>query len=86
MKRILAPATDLDRSAETAPATVQELYRTAAPIPDLKPGGYAISFAPQNVADREMVLGYLREIGLEEVRLVDVSWAKARLAVGRCST
>ena len=36
----LAPAADLDRSAESAPAAVKELYRTAAPIPDLKPGDY----------------------------------------------
>jgi len=36
----LAPATDLDRLAETPPAAVRELYRTANPIPDLKPGGY----------------------------------------------
>lgn len=40
---ILAPATDLDRPAETAPATVQELYRTAAPIPDLRPGSYDLN-------------------------------------------
>jgi quercetin dioxygenase-like cupin family protein len=33
----LAPA---GRPAETAPAAVRELYRTANPIPDLKPGGY----------------------------------------------
>ena len=49
---ILAPATDLDRPAETAPATVRELYRTSAPIPDLKPGGYdmnltRVTFPPQ---------------------------------------
>jgi len=39
----LVPAADLDRPAETAPAAVRELYRTAAPIPELKPGGYDIS-------------------------------------------
>jgi quercetin dioxygenase-like cupin family protein len=39
----LAPAADLSRPAETAPATVRELYRTAAPIPDLKPGGYDLN-------------------------------------------
>ncbi len=39
----LAPAVDLDRPAETAPAAVRELYRTAAPIPDLKPGGYDVN-------------------------------------------
>jgi quercetin dioxygenase-like cupin family protein len=39
----LAPATDLDRPADTTPATVRELYRTSAPIPDLKPGGYDLN-------------------------------------------
>ena len=39
----LAPAVDLDRPAETPPAAVRELYRTAAPIPDLKPGGYDLN-------------------------------------------
>ena len=39
----IAPAVDLDRPAETAPAVVRELYRTAAPIPDLKPGGYDLN-------------------------------------------
>jgi hypothetical protein len=29
----LAPAADLDRPAETAPAAVRELYRTADPTP-----------------------------------------------------
>jgi quercetin dioxygenase-like cupin family protein len=48
----LAPAADLDRPVETAPAAVKELYRTAAPIPDLKPGGYdlnltRVAFPPQ---------------------------------------
>jgi len=41
----LVPAADLDRPAETAPAAVRELYRTAAPIPELKPGGYDISLS-----------------------------------------
>ena len=36
----LVSAVDLDRTAETAPAAVRELYRTAAPLPDLKPGSY----------------------------------------------
>jgi quercetin dioxygenase-like cupin family protein len=36
----LAPAADLDRPAESAPAAIKELYRTTAPIPDLKPGEY----------------------------------------------
>jgi quercetin dioxygenase-like cupin family protein len=40
---LLAPAPDLDRSAETPPAAVRELFRTAAPIPDLKPGGYDLN-------------------------------------------
>lgn len=40
---LLVPAMDLDRPAETAPAAVKELYRTAAPIPDLKPGGYDLN-------------------------------------------
>jgi len=39
----LATAADLDRPAESAPAAVRELYRTAAPIPDLKPGGYDLN-------------------------------------------
>jgi quercetin dioxygenase-like cupin family protein len=39
----LAPAADLDRPAESAPAAVRELFRTAAPIPDLKPGGYDLN-------------------------------------------
>src|SRR3981189_301365 len=32
----LSPAVDLGRPAETAPAAVRELYRTATPIPDLQ--------------------------------------------------
>src|ERR1700676_3627150 len=48
----LAPAADLSRPTETAPAAVKELYRTADPIPDLKPGGYdlnltRVTFPPQ---------------------------------------
>jgi quercetin dioxygenase-like cupin family protein len=39
----LVPAVDLDRSVETAPAAVRELYRTETPIPDLKPGGYDLN-------------------------------------------
>ena len=39
----LVPAADLERPAETAPATATELYRTAAPIPDLKPGAYDLN-------------------------------------------
>src|SRR5712672_668144 len=40
---VLAPAADLERPAETPPAAVRELFRTAAPIPDLKPGGYDLN-------------------------------------------
>jgi len=48
----LVPTVDLDRPAETAPAAVRELYRTANPIPDLQPGGYdlnltRVTFPPQ---------------------------------------
>jgi quercetin dioxygenase-like cupin family protein len=39
----LAGAADLDPSAETAPAAVKELYRTAAAIPDMKPGAYDLN-------------------------------------------
>src|SRR5258708_32057791 len=39
----LVPAVDLNRPTETAPAAVRELYRTATPIPDLKPGGYDLN-------------------------------------------
>jgi quercetin dioxygenase-like cupin family protein len=39
----LAPAVDMGRPAETAPAAVRELYRTANPIPDLKPGRYDLN-------------------------------------------
>ncbi|MEO8739333.1 MAG: cupin domain-containing protein [Casimicrobiaceae bacterium] len=35
---LLVRAADLDRLVATAPALVTELYRTQAPIPDLKPG------------------------------------------------
>jgi mannose-6-phosphate isomerase-like protein (cupin superfamily) len=34
---------DLGRPVEMAPAAVRELYRTATPIPDLKPGGYDLN-------------------------------------------
>jgi quercetin dioxygenase-like cupin family protein len=39
----LVPAVDLGRPVETAPAAVRELYRTANPIHDLKPGGYDLN-------------------------------------------
>ena len=40
---LLVPATDLNQPAEAAPAVVKEIYRTAEPIPDLKPGGYDLN-------------------------------------------
>ena len=40
---LLSPASDLDRSTAAGPAAVKELYRTAAPIPDLKPGPYDLN-------------------------------------------
>ena len=40
---LLAPAAELDRPTAMAPAAVTELYRTVAPIPDLKPGGYDLN-------------------------------------------
>src|SRR6266404_4311339 len=39
----LAPARDSGRPADTAPAAVRELYRTANPIPDLQPGSYDLN-------------------------------------------
>ena len=41
----LVPAVDLDRPAETAPAAVRELYRTATAIPDLQSGGYDLNLS-----------------------------------------
>jgi mannose-6-phosphate isomerase-like protein (cupin superfamily) len=40
---LLVSTTALDRPAEAAPAVVKEIYRTAAPIPDLKAGGYDLN-------------------------------------------
>jgi quercetin dioxygenase-like cupin family protein len=40
---LLAPAADLDKALEAPPAVVQELYRTAAPVPGLKPGPYDLT-------------------------------------------
>ena len=37
------PRCGLGSAVETAPAAVRELYRTATPIPDLKPGGYDLN-------------------------------------------
>src|SRR3977135_3965115 len=42
----LVPAVDLDRSVETAPAAVRELYRSETPIPDLEPGGCDLHHTP----------------------------------------
>jgi quercetin dioxygenase-like cupin family protein len=39
----LVPAVDLGRPVETATAAARELYHTANPIPDLKPGGYDLN-------------------------------------------
>jgi quercetin dioxygenase-like cupin family protein len=40
---LLAPAAELDRLTAPPPATVKELYRTPAPIPDLRAGGYDLN-------------------------------------------
>ncbi len=40
---LLLPAAELDRPVESAPAAVKELFRTAAPIPDLQPGTYDLN-------------------------------------------
>jgi quercetin dioxygenase-like cupin family protein len=40
---LLAPIADRDQPVETAPAIMRELYRTAAPIPDLKSGSYDLN-------------------------------------------
>jgi len=40
---LLTTAADLDKPLEAAPAVVQELYRTVAPLPDLKPGPYDLN-------------------------------------------
>jgi quercetin dioxygenase-like cupin family protein len=39
----LVSTVNLSQPAEAAPAVVKEIYRTAAPIPDLKPGGYDLN-------------------------------------------
>jgi quercetin dioxygenase-like cupin family protein len=49
---LLAPTADLDKPLEAPPAVVQELYRTAAPLPALKPGRHdlnltRVTFPPQ---------------------------------------
>ena len=40
---LLVPTADLDKPLESPPAVVQELYRTAAPLPALKPGPYDLA-------------------------------------------
>src|SRR6266446_6381540 len=40
---LLAPTSDLDKPLEAPPAAVQELYRTLAPLPALKPGRYDLN-------------------------------------------
>ena len=40
---LLAPTADLDKPLEAPPAVVQELYRTEAPLPTLKPGRYDLN-------------------------------------------
>jgi len=40
---LLASPADLDKPLEAPPAVVQELYRTAAPLPALKPGRYDLN-------------------------------------------
>ena len=40
---LLATAADLDKPLEAPPAVVQELYRTVAPLPALKPGPYDLN-------------------------------------------
>jgi quercetin dioxygenase-like cupin family protein len=40
---LLASTADLDKPLEAPPAVVQELYRTVAPLPALKPGRYDLN-------------------------------------------
>jgi quercetin dioxygenase-like cupin family protein len=40
---LLVPQEALDQPVAATPATVNELYRTAAPLPDLKPGSYELN-------------------------------------------
>jgi len=40
---LLATVADLDKPLEAPPAVVQELYRTVAPLPALKPGPYDLN-------------------------------------------
>ncbi len=40
---LLAPKEALDQPTAAAPATIRELYRTVAPLPELKPGSYELN-------------------------------------------
>jgi quercetin dioxygenase-like cupin family protein len=40
---LLTPTADLDKPLEAPPAVVRELYRTAAPLPALKPGRHDLN-------------------------------------------
>lgn len=40
---VVASAEALDQPAASAPATVREVYRTSAPLPELKPGSYELN-------------------------------------------
>ena len=40
---LLVPQEALDQPVAATPATVNELYRTAAPLPELKPGSYELN-------------------------------------------
>jgi quercetin dioxygenase-like cupin family protein len=40
---LLVPVADQDQPVETRPAIVKELFRSATPIPDLKPGTYDLN-------------------------------------------
>ena len=40
---LLVPEEALDQPVAATPATVGELYRTAAPLPELKPGSYELN-------------------------------------------
>src|ERR1700686_1162006 len=42
---LLTPTTDLDKPLEAPPAVVQELHRTVAPLPALKPGPYDLNLS-----------------------------------------
>ena len=42
---LLVATADLDKPLEAPPAVVQELYRTVAPLPALKPGRYDLNLA-----------------------------------------